>query len=240
MMCCMRVLDIDLDLFLQDCCPLAEKGQRPVLAGHEPWEEQRVRHFLEEQCHLSTAHPLPGRIFETHDSALTYWLELIQKGELTEPFHVTHVDAHSDLGIGYPGPDFVLYNVISMAPERRRDTEAFYQQVKLDEANYLLFALAMRLISGLDNIRNPRSRQDIPQVLLKNGNPTLIQLTSFTAKLFEGKNGPEPEVPFHVYDDYTAFQADMPYDFVSLAMSPRYAPKEADCLRDVIAQYMAL
>ena len=32
----MRVLDIDLDFFLADCCPLAELGHRPSLPGHEP------------------------------------------------------------------------------------------------------------------------------------------------------------------------------------------------------------
>ncbi len=31
----MRVLDIDLDFFLNDCCPLAEKGHRPPLTGCE-------------------------------------------------------------------------------------------------------------------------------------------------------------------------------------------------------------
>ena len=43
----MRVLDIDLDFFLADCCPLAELGHRPSLPGHEPWEEPAVRAFLE-------------------------------------------------------------------------------------------------------------------------------------------------------------------------------------------------
>ena len=47
-----RVLDIDLDFFLADCCPLAEMGQRPTLQGHEPWAEKAVRLFLEESCLL--------------------------------------------------------------------------------------------------------------------------------------------------------------------------------------------
>lgn len=42
----MRVLDIDLDFFLADCCPLAEPGERPCLAGHEPWSEADVVRFL--------------------------------------------------------------------------------------------------------------------------------------------------------------------------------------------------
>lgn len=201
----MRVLDIDLDFFLADCCPLAELGHRPSLTGHEPWEASAVRAFLENQCGLSRTAPKPGRIFETHDGALRFWEEQIAAGRLTAPFDVTHVDAHSDLGIGYPGPNFVLFNVLSMPVPKRLDYAAFYAQKKLDEANYLLFALAMRRISSLDNVRNPRSRADIPQVLLDaDGN---IHLNSLTAQMFAAKNGAEPTVPFRVYDDYRDFRA---------------------------------
>lgn len=232
----MRVLDIDLDFFLADCCPLADLGERPCLAGHEPWSAEAVVAFLEDQCGLRADHPLPGRVFATHDQALCFWHEQIAAGKLNVPFHVTHVDAHSDLGIGYPGPGFVLYNVLPKAPAQRAAIDSYYQQVKLDEANYLLFALAFRDICSLDNVRNPRSRADIPQQLLKQ--PDCIQLCSLTSRMFEQKNGPEPEIPFHVYDDYHTFRADAPYDFVTLAISPRYAPKEADALADVISRYI--
>ena len=44
----MRILDIDLDFFLKDCCPLAEIGTRPEPAGHEPWSEEQVVRCLED------------------------------------------------------------------------------------------------------------------------------------------------------------------------------------------------
>ncbi len=234
----MRVLDLDLDFFLADCCPQAAPGERPDVAGHEPWEEARVVEFLEGHCGLSAEHPLPGRIFETHDQALLYWEELITQGRLTVPFHITHVDAHSDLAMGHPGPGYVLYNVISMPPERRLNPQMFYDLHKLDEANYLLFALAMRRVSSLENVRNPRSHRDIPQELLKPGCSDVIHLCSLTSRMFESKNGPEPEIPFHSYDDYRAFQAREPYDFVSLAISPRYLPMEAEGLIAVVGRYI--
>lgn len=233
----MRVLDIDLDFFLADCCPLADMGERPGLEGHEPWAEDRVIAFLENQCGLRKDTPVPGRIFPTHDSALGFWAEKREEGLLRTPFHVTHVDAHSDLGIGYPGPGFVLYNVISKAPEKRPDLSGYYAQHKLDEANYLLFALAFRWISSLDNIRNPKSHKDIPQNIL-NGKPDEIRLCSLTSAMFEKQNGPEPVIPFRVYDDYTAFRTTEPWDYVTLAISPRYAPPEADALVDVIRRYI--
>lgn len=233
----MRILDIDLDLFLADCCPLAERGRRPDLAGHEPWSEAEVIQFLEYNCGLSTSRPVPGMIFETHDRALYFWKMLMEKGMLTAPFHVTHADAHSDLGIGYPGPGFVLYNVLPKHPDLRADPEYYLRQHKLDEANYLLFALAFRWISSLDNIRNPLSRPDIPQVLFPD-DADHIRLSSLTASIFESVNGTEPSIPFRVFNDWTAYTSDGSFDFMSVAVSPRYSPAEADRLLPVIARYM--
>lgn len=234
-----RVLDIDLDYFLAECCPLAEVGQRPMLLGHEPWEPAQVCRFLEESCALSVERPIPGRVFETHDGALAYWQELMERGELKAPFHVTHVDAHSDLGIGYPGPGYVLYNVLSLPPQRRFELGRFYRERKLDEANYLLFALAARIVETLENVRRPFSRADVPQqILTEDGGH--IRLPQSFPELFERRNGPEPLIPYREYKEDGSFRADAPYDFVSLAISPRYAPREADELIPVFKAYMRL
>ena len=45
-------------------------------------------------------------------------------------------------------------------------------------------------------------------------------------------------MPFRVYDDYRDFRAAGAYDFVTLAISPRYAPKEADALVEVVGEYI--
>ncbi len=234
----MRVLDIDLDFFLADCCPLAPLGKRPKLTGHEPWKPEAVAAFLEEHCGLDARVPLPGAIFETHDGALTFWQERIRDGSLAAPFSVTHVDAHSDLGIGKPGPGFVLSSVLPQPPERRPDPARYYAQKQLDEANYLLFALAFRWIDVLDNVRNPLSRPDIPPEILLPGRSDMIRLSSFASRFLEARNGPEPVVPFHVYDDWKTFYAAEPYDFMTVAISPRYAPKEADALLPVFGRYL--
>ena len=236
----MRVLDIDLDFFLNDCCPLAEPGARPEPEGHEPWAEERVRSFLEDNCGLEKSRRIPGAVFETHDKALSFWQTRIRSGELTVPFHVTHVDAHSDLGIGYPGPGYVLNGVLPQRTELRSDLEKYYRVRQLDEANYLLFALAFRWISVLENVRNPRSRADIPPQILMPGCSDRIRLRSFASDLMESVNGTEPEIPFLVYDDYSEYHASGPFDFITLAISPRYAPKEAEALVPVISEYMRM
>ena len=155
----MKVLDLDMDFFLTDACPLAPLGKRPPEDCAEPYSDEQVIRFLEMQCGLSRAHPVPGMIFDTHDKALDFWLARMQCGELSAPFDVVHVDTHSDLAFGPPGTDFVLKAVLTRRPDARAALGAYRAGRKLDEANYLLFALAFRWISRLTYVRNPKSRQ---------------------------------------------------------------------------------
>lgn len=233
----MRVLDLDMDFFLSDPCPLAPLGERPDESCASMWSEEEIVRFLEEQCGLSREHPVPGAIFDTHDKALDYWQARLDEGSLQAPFEVVHVDTHSDLAFGPPGTGYVLNVVLSRLPSQRADIALYRKGVELDEANYLLFALAFRWISRLAYVRNPKSHQDIPRQLLDGeGN---IRLRSFISQMMEGKNGPEPVIPFDVYDDYRQFQQ-TGYDFVTMAQSPRYAPRSADRIMEIVGRYVAL
>ena len=69
----MKVLDLDMDFFLSDACPLAPLGERPSENCAQPYTDEQVIAFLEEQCGLSREHPVPGLIFDTHDKALDFW-----------------------------------------------------------------------------------------------------------------------------------------------------------------------
>lgn len=231
----MRVLDLDMDFFLSAPCPLAEYGARPDESCAEVYSDEEVIRFLEEQCGLSRAHPVRGAIFDTHDKALDFWKARLADGSLTAPFEVVHVDTHSDLAFGPPGPDYVM-NVVLSRPTAIRERIDFYREaVELDEANYLLFALSFRWIRRLTYVRNPKSWQDVPaQLLDADGN---IHLRSFVSRLFEGKNGLEPVVPFDMFDDYRAFRQ-TGYDFVTMAQSPRYAPASADRIMRILREYL--
>lgn len=231
----MRVLDLDMDFFLSGPCPLAAYGERPDETSAEAYSDEEVRRFLEEQCGLSKAHPVPGAIFETHDEALDFWHARLQDGSLKAPFEVVHVDTHSDLAFGPPGTGYVMNVVLSRREMQRTTIDAYREITELDEANYLLFALAFRWISRLAYVRNPKSYQDIPKHLLDaDGN---IHLRSYVSALMEGLNGQEPVIPFDVYDDYRMFRQ-TGYDFVTMAQSPRYAPKSSDRIMDIVREYI--
>lgn len=231
----MRVLDLDMDFFLSAPCPLAKYGERPDESCAEAYSDEEVVRFLEEQCGLSRARPVPGAIFDTHDKALDFWKARLAEGSLTAPFEVAHVDTHSDLAFGPPGPAYVMNVVLSRPTEIRERIEMYREAVELDEANYLLFALSFRWISRLTYVRNPKSYQDVPEQLLNEERN--IHLRSFVSKLFEGKNGLEPVIPFEVYDDYRQFQGNG-YDFVTMAQSPRYAPRSADRIMRIVRKYL--
>ena len=231
----MRVLDLDMDFFLTGPCPLAPLGERPDEATAQPYSDEEVIRFLEEQCGLSREHPVPGAIFDTHDKALDFWAERVRDGSLATPFEVVHVDTHSDLAFGPPGTNYVLNVVLSRTPESRPSIDTYRAAVELDEANYLLFALAFRWVSRLAYVRNPKSHQDIPRQLLDAAGD--IHLRSFISQMMESKNGKEPVIPFAVYNDYTQFKQHG-YDFVTMAQSPRYAPASADKIMEIVGRYI--
>lgn len=224
----MRVLDIDMDFFLTGPCELAPLGKRPPEGEAQPWTEAEVRAFLENNCGLSKEKPIPGAVFETHDMALTYWQE-----NCTFPMHVTHIDTHSDLGIGKPGPGFVLESVITRKPGNRGTIGEYYEKKQLDEANYLLFAVAFRWISSLDNVRNPNSRPDIPSFCRENS----LKLESSVGRILPMLNHNEPEIPFNIYNDWHSFKS-TGYDHATMAISPRYSPASADFIIDIFKEYI--
>lgn len=237
----MKVLDLDLDFFLSDCCPLAKPGERPSSDCAKPWDEAAVADYLETHLGLDRKHPVPGVITETHDGALAFWRSRMEKGLLKRPFSVVHVDAHADLGIGKPGPGIVLNGVLGVHPKTRDRFERYYANRQLDEANYLLFALAFRWIDSLTLVRDPFSRPDLPPFCERADDGFRpIRLRSYVSCLFEAQYGREPEIPLSVFDDPFSYTADEPFSCMNLALSPRYAPEAADALIPLIARYMDL
>ena len=94
----------------------------------------------------------------------------MEAGKLQPPFDVVHVDTHSDLAFGPSGNGFCAQGRADPQSQGARERlEAYREGKKLDEANYLLFALAFRWMSRLAYVRNPKSHQDIPARLLDDG-----------------------------------------------------------------------
>jgi hypothetical protein len=73
---------------------------------------------------------------------------------LRAPFHVTHVDAHADLGLRDAGYMHLLSDLLFRTPEHRRDPGEH-----LNDGNYLIFAAGCRWLAGLDYVYNRESER---------------------------------------------------------------------------------
>jgi hypothetical protein len=202
-----------------------------------------VIEFLEGRCGLNG--PLPGIVVEHHGELFERWRSMVEEARLVTPFHLTHVDAHADLGQGELCQEYLLSELLHEEPGRR--TRPRRGEGGLTDGSFLAFAVACRWIKEIDYVFGSGGGEDIPG----NFKPRFawdadaVQLAvlhkSEVAKLVDFL-GPrqrpvparlEPAVPVKEirWPDY---QADGPFDLVCLARSPAFTPPESDAIFDEI------
>lgn len=240
-----RVLDLDLDFFVHGVEHWAERDSgRLDEEWFPPWSLDDTMDFLTDRCGLTG--PLPGCVVEHHGELFARWRDAIDTGLMREGFHVTHVDAHADLGMGDAGYIQLMSDLLFREPHARRDPGD-----ALTDGNYLIFALGCRWLSGLDyvyNSENPdgASPGDLMRILMEDFNVDAanLQLAALPARQIEAvfMPGPEPTpvrleptVPFR-HMGWPQFRADAPYDVICLARSPEYTPPGCDPLFDAIRE----
>lgn len=125
----MRVLDLDMDYFMKSVATFINESEPERLPeedyGDSVWSEREVRNFLEGNLGLSKQNRIRGRVVAGHNESLFFWRELIEKGDLSTPFDVIHVDSHADLGLGYSSWTHILDYLLYYPVEERcsiRDT----------------------------------------------------------------------------------------------------------------------
>jgi len=89
---------------------------------------------------------------EHHGEVFRRWRSAIRHGFLPVPFHVTHVDAHADLGLGDAGYVSLVTELLHREVEERAGDEE--DPAGLGGGNLLAFAIACRWISELDYVHN--------------------------------------------------------------------------------------
>lgn len=97
----MRVLDIDLDFFVHGVAyymesagprlPDEDSRVEPGQGGSVPGGEVP---YLRQAARVGDREPRGG---------VPLWRAAVRAGQLQAPFHVTHVDAHADVGLGDAG-----------------------------------------------------------------------------------------------------------------------------------------
>jgi hypothetical protein len=240
-----RVLDLDLDFFVHGVEHWREREHGRLDADEYPaWSLDEALDFLRTRCGLTSR--LPGFVVEHHGALFAHWRDAIGAGVLRAPFHVTHVDAHADLGLGDAGYVHLMSELLFRKAEDRGDPGE-----DLADGNYLLFAIGCRWLSGLDYVYNRDALPgEGPGDLMpyamegRRADAEHIQLPAFTRRqiddlLFGGHPQPvrlEPRVPFRALP-CQQYRASAPFDLVCLARSPEYTPVTCDPLFDAIREH---
>lgn len=242
----MRVLDLDLDFFLDGVASwrMSDDDRLPS-DEYSPWPMDQAMSFLRERCLLDT--PLPGRVVDHHGEVFGIWREELAKGMLTEPFHVTHLDGHADLGLGDSGWSYLMTDLLYREPSER--TEPREGDGALGDGNYLSFAIACRWITDLTYIYCEGGGGDVLGFHYEDfdrhaSNLQLKAMDKEEAFRSIGRTPGsreveidrlEPLVPFRteLWRDYRATE---PFDRIYLSRSPGFTPIESDDLFDAIRE----
>jgi len=244
----MRILDIDLDFFLNELSLPNGSTERWDPGNILPWDVKEVVNFLENQCGLSKNDLIEGRIVTQHHEAFCFWRELIEKDILKTPFEIVHIDAHADLGTGDGSGKYITEQLLHMSFDER-----MYPNVEetfgLYETNYLIFAVACRWVSGITYVSHPMWENDLCWYHWKDYDETtgFLQLKKYNPGGFQRvSNKPEdrpipielePAVPFERIDRFEYHNSEK-FSFIVLSHSPAYTPPDSDKLIPAIKEYI--
>lgn len=263
----LKILDLDMDYFMTEIAhtpySCADRLDEESYGG-AVWTIDAVRQFLEDNLGLSKNHKIPGRIVCEHNESLFFWQELISSGKLIDPFDVIHVDSHADLGLGDASGDFLQSKFLTLPIEARRKVfnYEFNGDIKgISIGDYLLWAIAYRMISSLTYCANPKGDKndylwdtlkdfeeeyigDKPvknYIQLKFNSlmkmPKYSDSDDYKKKFLEGAiKDPEVELLIIPTIENVRFEGD--FDYAVLAQSPNYTPKSADFIMDVFREYI--
>ena len=243
----MRVLDIDLDLFVNEPAYMPQE-ERLSSDFYQPWPESDVVSFLEDQCGLSTKNPVDGRVIDDHHEAFFFWKDMIESRRLSVPFEVVHADSHADLGLGDAGWVYLMGELLHLPKESRSYPKVGTKYMNL--GNYLAFAIGCGWLSKLTYVHHPQGGGDLMVCHFKGFDTSSrsIELKcchksrlhqahrNLTSESF-GVISTEPEVPFEM-ESSTSFRTRDPFDYIVLSRSRRYTPKESDLLVPVFDRYI--
>lgn len=243
-----HVLDIDMDFFISNIAQCGLDNNRLDSDKYKPWSEESFRDFLENKCCLCTDNPIEGKIITNHHEAFHFWDGLINNGKIKTPFSVTHIDAHSDTGLGDNGYVYLTKELMKYPIHNRRDV-LNYDKVTL--SNYLSYALACGWIRYVDFVLHDSWDNDIFTLYLKNfnvkercfefkGYDESVELVMEIEKMKEGKIAPlsiDPEIPFNLIN-WKDYETKNRFDYVVFCQSPGFTPETADFMLNVIKDYI--
>ncbi len=238
-----RILDLDLDFFLHGAVHHAGRGdERPDAEYCPPWNPDELIRFLEGPCGLSG--PLPGLVVTHHGELFPIWRRAINAGRFEAPFHVTHIDAHADIGLGDAGFVQIVTDLLHRPPEDRLHPHS--NRYGLGDGNWLAFAVACRWVGEMVYVYNDDGGDDILALHMEGFDPDAqnLQLKAISKEEYERNTFSLPDAHIDHYEPlvplrsvaWREFRSEGPYDVICLAQSPPFTPPQADELFQLIRE----
>ena len=254
----MRILDIDLDFFLDDIAHSKGKSlKRLNKKDYIPWKEKDVIEFLEKQIGLDKTKPVKGKFFVHHEEVFDFLKSEINKKNLTPKFSITHVDAHSDLATGTDGCYTYIMEELLHRPVKKRDEISDAKPFqKINCGNFLVFILACGWIKDLTFVMHDKTKENYNPFFFKNNDPStnIFQFKAYKRGLlthsiagstdfirsmqpykFKKKGS---QVKF-IEMNWKEVKIKKPFDLIFLTQSPNFTPKTSDLLIPIIERYIA-
>lgn len=217
---------------------LAGDGPRLPQEHYSSWNPDEAREFLRGPCGLDGK--LPGWVIEHHDEAFARWRDAIEGGQLAPPFHVTHLDAHADLGLVDSGYVHLITDVMHR-PVHERSAPAVVEPA-IAFGNWLAFAVACQWISDLDYVFPPGGGSDMLGFHMSDDFAGLQMKAATKEQLDRAlhcggqdrlQGVPDPVIPLRQLRA-EEFSTDGQYHAIVLCRSPGYTPASADTIFDLI------
>lgn len=229
-----RVLDIDLDFFVSDVAYARDSaGERLPEPEFQPWDLDDVLWFLEVRCRLTG--PLPGWVVEHHAEAFPLWRSAVRSGVLSTPFHVTHVDAHADLGNGDYGFRHLITELMHRPVAERDEPKVGF--AGLNDGSWLSFAVACGWVGDLTYVFPDNGGEDVLRFHVAPDGVNLQMKAATEEMLADALYSRDPlvgvaadqTVPFRQvhHNDWSAPKGE-PFDGITLCRSPGFTPASSD------------
>ena len=87
----MKVLDIDMDFFLDRVTMDNHDENRYPDENCEVWDKKEIIDYLENILNLSKDNKIKGKIIMYNNESLDFWNDMINKCQLKTPFTIIHI-----------------------------------------------------------------------------------------------------------------------------------------------------
>lgn len=243
----MNVLSIDIDFFVEPVAHSRPFGSVERLdAGEYAVDDEASVTQLLERCGLSPGARVPGVFIRHHHQAFDVLAIACASEQATAV--LTHVDAHSDLGMGDSGYVYLATELVHLTIDERRRPRRGDEQ--MNEANWLAFAVAAGLVSDVTFV--PRTmptalKHDLhpwhvsgagDEIVVRRATKHEKDLISYGQRELLKTVPVVARAPLSIRDHHD-FCASAPPDLVIVCQSPQFTPAAADRVLEQCQSRMA-